>query len=187
MGYIVRKTKNGEIEIEYPGGNIDEVIELAGKLEQMGFKKKPESLSALTPEEKKILTDRDRYKLDAGEEDLSDEEKLEFLEKMPTLSRLTEEIASRDSFGFDIPSLQREYLGRTFLPDKKKKNESNIYQRFYERVVRAKQKISDTYEGRWRTDWRRLPNAPKYKIFWFEKSEEKAEEVEIEEKNLQDG
>jgi hypothetical protein len=174
MGYIIRKTKDGEVEIEYTGEDINRVIELAEKLGLRGFKEQSKEKMALKPKERDITADI--YELVEKEGDIPDEEKIEILKKMPTSDMVAEKIISNEAFKFDIGSLQEEFLGRTFFADKKRKNETGIYRRFYERVRRAKQKISTMYKGEWKTGWEYPLNAPKYKIFWFEEKEKKTEE-----------
>ena len=178
MGYIIRKTKNGEVEVEYTGDDLNKVIELARKLKLAEFKEKSKEIMAVKPKGREIPADK--YGLVGKEGDLFNEEKIEFLKKMPASDMVAEKIISNEAFKFDISSLQEEFLGRTFFANEKKKNETGIYRRFYERVRRAKQKISTMYKGEWKTDWEYPLNAPKYKVFWFEEKEEKAEE------NLQD-
>jgi hypothetical protein len=176
MGYIIRKTKDGKVEIEYAGEDVDKVIELAEKLGLTGFKEQSKEIMALKPKERDIEIAADRYELVEKEGDIPDGQKIEFLKKMPTSDIVAKKIVSNEGFKFDIGSLQEEFLGRTFFANKKRKNETDIYRRFYERVRRAKQKISTMYKGEWKTGWKYSSNATKYKVFWFEEKEEKEEE-----------
>lgn len=111
--------------------------------------------------EAKILRDRD----------ITEDEIRKYAKKIPSLREISEYIHSNIDFKHSFRDMQMKYLGTVLSPDNRFPNQQKVYRMFYSKLHRVHTKIEEQYNGTWADETRTPIDEPKYKIWWFEKSD----------------
>ncbi|GEM_PF-6959769 len=161
---IIKILPDGTIEILYSPENIDLVLQSIKKFKEID---KHHSISS-TP----IVT---AIKTQGKSKGITDQEKQDYKKRLPKLIDVVKYIESKGgNCKHTIYDVQEHFFNRRFYAKSNKversqleKNEHDVYVRIYEKLKRARIKITEKTGREWKDTWKYSPGKPKYKEWWL--------------------